>query len=347
MEEENFLIVSYPDDNAPSLRYYGIYDISAKELIIGGALEISEAWNFALLKYDSYYIFYDYESRNFVSEKCTNLKAFDYFYVYNPLNSQYEDKIKIFDCENGEEHGPFDAFIEKISAKIVVVKYNRRDLIYDIELGSFILPEESEYVTAINHYMFIYRLNGKEFVYDSNVDDTIFEIQPSSGYKELTHNYGPYYRLYEFTKANGKKVVINGFGKIMIPVDADEIIPATNQRKNSTILAFVNNNKVYFCIRGEKIYPTNGIPRENVVGYGILTEEEVAFQSLLIGIKINNKVYKVYYIPRANNIPNIQTTDNVEVTDEVERNNIEKLFFPEKIQISEQFRDLINRMDIL
>ena len=152
---------------------------------------------------------------------------------------------------------------------------------------------------------------------------------------------------YEFTKANGKKVVINGFGKIMIPVDADEIIPATNQRKNSTILAFVNNNKVYFCIRGEKIYPTNGIPRENVVGYGILTEEEVAFQSLLIGIKINNKVYKVYYIPRANNIPNIQTTDNVEVTDEVERNNIEKLFFPEKIQISEQFRDLINRMDIL
>jgi hypothetical protein len=143
------------------------------------------------------------------------------------------------------------------------------------------------------------------------------------------------------------KIVINGFGKFMLPVDADEIIPAMNQKKNSTILAFVNNNKVYFCIRGEKICPTNGIPRENVVGYAILTEEDEAYQTLLIGIKINNKRYKVYYIPRANNIPNIQTPDNVEVTDEVERNNVEKLFFPEKIQISEQFRDLINRMDIL
>lgn len=347
MDNENFLIVSYPDDNAPALRYYGIYDINAKELIIGGAFDISEAWNFALLKYDGYYIFYDYESRNFVSEKCTNLKAVDYCYVYNPLNSQYGDKIKIFDSENGTEHGPFDAFIEKISMKVVVVKYNGKNLIYDVELGTFILPEKSEFVTAINHYMFIYRLNGREFVYDSNIDDTIFEIQPSSNYKEITHNYGPYHRLYEFTKVNGKKIVINGFGKFMLPVDADEIIIAKNQRVNSTILSFVNNNKVYFCIRGEKIYPTNGIPRENVIGYAILTEEDEAYQTLLIGIKINNKGYKVYYIPRANNIPNIQTTDNVEVTDEVERNNIEKLFFPEKMQISEQFRDLINRMDIL
>ena len=117
-------------------------------------------------------------------------------------------------------------------------------------------------------------------------------------------------------------------------------------KKLPLLSLFVKNGVVYFVFNGRVARPSNGIPLNNFVKYGIIDSNE-KWNNISVVISIQSGVYIVNYSPFYNRLDRVITDSNERVTDPLVLKEIEKIFFPEKAQIQEQFRNIIDRMDNL
>lgn len=344
--DDNYCVVTY-DSKDHTTNKCGLFDLSTKELIIKDVNYIDDYGECVLLSYYDYCIFYDYKNRRFVSGKCEQPQGLGYTSLvgYIPYN---ENHYRIFDTETLEDHGPFDIIEKVYSNEIVLVKNKGVENLYSTEHKTYVLPDGSNLLkyNYLPKTLFIYELNGKNYLYCSIDNETIMELSNPISFTEFNSTQSSFHQTYTVKLANNKYVVINSFGEVLTKVGADDIIPAVNQTKYSYPNAIVKNSTVYFIFNGSVAMPKNGIPLNNFLKYAIIDSKE-KWNNILVGLSIDSGRFKVKYSPFYNRIESVSTADDSPVTDPMALKEIEKLFFPEKAQIQEQFKNIIDRMDIL
>ena len=348
---DEFCIVYYDtnDHNQDALPFkYGLYDIETQELIIKGLDYISDYGECVLLDYGDYSIFYDYKNRRYASGKCTEVTRLRYTSLCGYV-AEDGKSYRIFDTEKLTDHGPFEKIEWVYSNDNVLVKSDGVSKLYSVEHSKYVLPEGAVLQNEENltEYLFVYELNGKKYLYASVFDETVLELSDPIEFVEFNKGTSTYSQTYSVKKSNGKYVIIGCFGEIFTKFDADSVIPAVNQGHKKQPNAIVRNGVVYFSYNNGVVRPKNGIPVENFLKYAIKTNSREDLPDVIIGIVIGDGRYKVTYSPYYNQVNSVVTADDVNVTDQNILSNIEKLFFPEKAQIAEQFKNIIDRMDIL
>ena len=99
-----------------------------------------------------------------------------------------------------------------------------------------------------------------------------------------------------------------------------------------------------------KILPSaQGIPMRNILCYHSIAQSSTnSIAEFTIGIDLRR--YRILYNPYKNEIISIKditnNRDGVPVTSEI-ISQIEQMFFPDKAQIAEQFKNIMNRINDL
>lgn len=348
-EEERYFIVSYEDLDKPSLKAYGIYDTSNKELILKDAEEIDDIFGAAIIKYTNYTVIYDFKKREMVSEPGVNYKVISdrilSTFKYNPLSNR--NAIKIFNSDNMVDCGPFEEVLNFVSFDKICVIVNGEKRIYDLEANKFITPEGSNFIEKISNYLFTYTVNGRGYLYNCLRDEIVDEIDLTYDIKPINTNLSILETQYIYKKPNKKYNIANTQESTILPYDVDKIININGQ--DNKTYGFIINNKVFFLYE-DKIMPSkNGIPSNNVLGCAI-PKDLFGKGVIIVYITLNNAYYKVVYSLSQNKITNILRDENgtINVVDDANKlKEIENIFFPEKVQISENFKNIINRMNDL
>ena len=348
-EDDNLCIVSYTSNNSVYGRKYGLYDISTNEMIIKDVENIEDYGNCVLLDYVDFSVFYDYKNKKYVSKKGENLKMLEHsqFSVYNPFDDYTH--FRVFDTDLLTDHGPFDKVIKYYGLSTIEVVSDGVLKLYDTENFSFMLPDNSELIGSNNvlePYLFVYKVNGESYLYSSLYKENVLKL--SEPYEIINFNgVDGRNKTILVKNYNNKFTIISSNGENLLPFDADYIISADNQKDKKYPIAACKNGKVYFVYSDTFVTPKNGIPYESFVRYGINNNTNEKLRDVVIIISVNGKSYKVFYTPFGSKITSILDLNNNEVTDVNELKNIDRLFYPEKVQVSEQFKNIIDRMDTL
>jgi hypothetical protein len=345
-DDENFCtVIYYP--NGSSTYKMGLFDLENSELIIKDVDCINDYGKCVLLDYYDYSVFYDYKNRRYLTGKCEHIENYGYTSLvgYTPYGENY---YHIFDTELLNDHGPFEKVEKVYSNDVVLVVVNGNKKLYNVEYSTYPLPEDANLVDYeyMPEYLFIYENGGRNYLYSSIGNETIMELSNPIEFTEFNKSSTSFHQTYKVKKANNKYTIISSFGEVLSNFDGDDVIPAYNQLKHNYPNAFVKNGVVYFVFNGRVARPSNGIPLNNFVKYGIIDSNE-KWNNISVVISIQSGVYIVNYSPFFNRIDRVITDSNERVTDPLVLKEIEKIFFPEKAQIQEQFRNIIDRMDNL
>lgn len=345
-ENDDFCIVSY---NNVYSRKYGLYDMSTNEMIIKDVDNIEDYGKCVLLDYVGFSVFYDYKNKKYVSKKGENIKTLEHsqFYVYNPIDDYTH--FRVFDTDLLTDHGPFDKVIKSYGLSTIEVVYDGVLKLYDSESFSFMLPDNSELIGSndvLEPYLFVYKVNGENYLYSSLYKKSVLKLPENYEINNFNGADGRNKTIL-IKKYNNKFTIISSYGEILLPFDADYVISADNQKDKKYPIAACKNGKVYFVYSDTFITPKNGIPYESFVRYGINNNTYEKLRDVVILISINGKLYKVFYTPFGSKITSILDSNDNKLTDINELKSIERLFYPEKVQVSEQFKNIIDRMDTL
>ncbi|MBP3631378.1 MAG: hypothetical protein J6J23_07880, partial [Clostridia bacterium] len=124
---------------------------------------------------------------------------------------------------------------------------------------------------------------------------------------------------------------------------------------NGYLFRMQNNDRIYFMIQpntGNVILPSSkGIYKIPVINMKTI-RGGVGIPSILFSIALDYKYYDVVYNLRHNRIDRIGKSMPISIADENITDpqvvsKIEQLFFPDKQQISETFKKIIDRMNNL
>lgn len=356
ISDGDFVIVSYDDENSPRLEYCGLYEPSTKNLLIKDALDIEEDGGCLLVSYPNFKVFYDYENKREVSKRGTNFNRGNYgMYTYKSIE---DGKTRIFSSYEMNDCGPFERVYSFISYSYALVNYNGANVVVNADNGTFPLPKGSVYEDMEGEDLLKYSFNGKQYIFDCSLGGTIAEIAVGSSLIDFSKKAG-INNLFVFTMPNGKQNILtrgimfyNYSGHVLFDNGVDKIIPAINQNGFNNIVAFELNNKVFFgYIKRDNflIKPTKrGINADSFVKYKIFETSGGELKDLLILVKVNGRLLTVVFSSLNNTISGVYPSDgkSKEISSE-DLSAVEKLFFPDKVQISEDFKSIVDRMNNL
>ena len=344
---DKYYIVSYFDEDAPSLKSYGIFSVNDKKLIVGNALHIEEFGEFVLIKYKKYNVIYDYENNEEVSSRFLQHRYIcnSHALAYLPLHSP--NKVEIFSCFTDSLIGEFDTVGSEVGPYCIMVSNSgpqTANKLLNIQTGTIVVGgSDISNVDSLGYSFLTFVKNGANCVYDI-VNDEILTEYNSSTPIELYDGAG---QRYKYRMANGKFNLFTTGNGAIIPGGADSILRFEGMY-SSCIIPFKNNNKWLFMYR--KAYNYRVLPSKNGIDCSIVKDifikGDTHSPELTFKITIDGLDYNITYFPETNYIFKVNDRKIYEIEDEI-REKIEKIFYPDKAQISEHFNNLLDRMNNL
>ena len=353
LDDKSYAIVTY-DDNGK--RRFGLYDLNRKELIIKDAYDLSEKCDDVYVSYGDYAILYDYKNRKpltrpFVDGRDVHQAPlmFSYKDYRNPNNEYY-----IYSNVNQKEYGPFRRVGDGINYdNLVIVEAldeQNFERIFDVDKGDFVGEEKFQYILPENRFFCkAQKPNGAYYLFDNLRQRCLCEIDDV--FKICTLYDHGIISLFSFKYSDGGLNIYSPKYGIVLPYKATDIHNYYTRDKN--VVSFFTEQSIFFLRVSERdcrILPSSrGIPKKNVVNCYLNSHSYTdVIVEVIIGIDFRS--YRVTYNPGKNEIIGVKdvTTnqDEAPVTPEV-ISQIEQMFFPDKAQIAEQFKNIMNRMNDL
>lgn len=361
LSDKNYVIVKQENKKSYSRKWlYGLYDLNKKELLLKDANEVEELYDGVCASYDGYSILYDYKSRKPLTRPFINGARV----MNGPLLYSYVDaktgEHYIYDDYHKKEHGPFGYVGQCLNNDnlVVVEMPDETDWVYvfDVDTDNFVSTEAYINVSPFNPHLCLCKcMDSKCYVVDAKTFRKIYEVKDLSTPHCLIE-YGPLLSVYAFITPDEKYNLISAKYGVLLPEDVDKI---QRFNANCNVIPFIKNDRWFYLLVNEKeksILPsTQGIPCSN-----ILTRQKISMSHngyvnhIEITIVLNSKYYEVTYSPYKNEILSIEDHHilgpkgpiNTEVSPEI-ISQIEQLFFPNKTQVAEQFKNILNRMNDL
>jgi hypothetical protein len=158
-----------------------------------------------------------------------------------------------------------------------------------------------------------------------------------------------------FKTTDEKYNMVSARHGVILPQNVDEI-RAFND--NCYVFPIINNEKRFYSMVTENaktILPSQqGIPSKFIVSEKVYMTYNGMVRYIEITLGIDFRLYVVQYSPEENKILSIkdhtQWTTKGPVEPDIDPkiiSQIEQLFFPDKAQIAEQFKNIMNRMNDL
>lgn len=354
-DNDRFFIVTYPDADMPSLKGYGLYDSQNKTLVISGATAIYETGSELKVTYNNGAQLYSLET----------LKPFTRLFINSSLlrgcnGYKYQDPdsgLWYFASGMDEvEHGPFLEVLEGVTfyGRVWVRRVETKDIkIYDIEKRIFYGPDNVENVARTFFYdLFEYvTTENKFYFYNGKTNKTLCEFNPSINRIEKGDSVDDGYVIYADT--DGKRNILSPMKGPLLNNGMDIIECLSTD--NGYLFRMQNNDKIYFMVQpnmGNFILPSSkGIDKRPIMNMKTI-RNVVGVPSISFLIALDYKYYDVLYNLNNNSIDSIgkympRTIADENITDPQIVSKIERLFFPDKQQISETFKKIIDRMNNL
>ena len=360
LEDKSYAIVKYEDNG----RRYGLYDLNRKELIIKDAYELEEKFDCVYVSYGEYAILYDYKNRKpltrpFVNGGDIHQAPLMFSYVdYRTLNSNNERYI--YSDINQKEYGPFRYVGIGLNYDnlVIVETFDEPDFrrIFDIDKGDFASEEKFQYISPENRFFCrVQRPNGTFYLFDNLRQRCLCEVDGDFRIRTL-YDHGNI-SLFAFKYADGGFNIYSPRYGVVLPDKATNI---SHYGDEINVVPFWNEQGYFFLRVSErecKILPSSqGIPFRNIVGYRLASHSSNTDIIIDVTLDIDFRRYAVMYRPGKNEIVDIKDVTNtqwtatgpveVPVTPEI-ISQIEQIFFPDKAQIAEQFKNIMNRMNDL
>ena len=353
LDDKSYAIVTYEDNGK---RRFGLYDLNRKELIIKDAYDLSEKCDDVYVSYGDYAILYDYKNRKpltrpFVDGRDVHQAPlmFSYKDYRNPNNEYY-----IYSNVNQKEYGPFRRVGDGINYdNLVIVEAldeQNFERIFDVDKGDFVGEEKFQYILPENRFFCkAQKPNGAYYLFDNLRQRCLCEIDDV--FKICTLYDHGIISLFGFKYSDGGLNIYSPKYGIVLPYKATDIHNYYTRDKN--VVSFFTEQSFFFLRVSERdcrILPSSqGIPKKNVLNC-YLNSHSYTDVIAEVTIGIDFRSYRVTYNPGKNEIIGVKdvTTnqDEAPVTPEV-ISQIEQMFFPDKAQIAEQFKNIMNRMNDL
>ena len=360
LDDKSYAIVKYEDNG----KRYGLYDLNRKELIIKDAYELEEKYDCVYVSYGDYAILYDYKNRKpltrpFVNGCDIHQAPLMFSYVdYRTINSNNERYI--YSDVNQKEYGPFRYVGVGINYDnlVIVETLDEPDFrrIFDIDKGDFASEEKFQYISPENRFFCrVQRPNGTYYLFDNLRQRCLCEVDGDFRIRTL-YDHGNI-SLFAFKYSDGGFNIYSPRYGVVLPNKATNI---SHYGDEINVVPFWNEQGFFFLRVSErdcKILPSSqGIPFRNMAAYRLALHSSNTDVTIEITLDIDFRRYAVMYKPNRNEIIDIKdvtnnqwtTTGPVEVPVTPETiSQIEQMFFPDKAQISEQFKNIMNRMNDL
>ena len=353
LDDKSYAIVTYEDNGK---RRFGLYDLNRKELIIKDAYDLSEKCDDVYVSYGDYAILYDYKNRKPLTRPFVDGRdihqaplMFSYKDYRNPNNEYY-----IYSNVNQKEYGPFRRVGDGINYdNLVVVEAldeQNFERIFDVDKGDFVGEEKFQYILPENRFFCkVQKPNGAYYLFDNLRQRCLCEIDDV--FKICTLYDHGIISLFGFKYSDGGLNIYSPKYGIVLPYKATDIHNYYTRDKN--VVSFFTEQSFFFLRVSERdcrILPSSqGIPKKNVLNC-YLNSHSYTDVIAEVTIGIDFRSYRVTYNPGKNEIIGVKdvTTnqDEAPVTPEV-ISQIEQMFFPDKAQIAEQFKNIMNRMNDL
>ena len=353
LDDKSYAIVTYEDNGK---RRFGLYDLNRKELIIKDAYDLSEKCDDVYVSYGDYAILYDYKNRKpltrpFVDGRDVHQAPlmFSYKDYRNPNNEYY-----IYSNVNQKEYGPFRRVGDGINYdNLVIVEAldeQNFERIFDVDKGDFVGEEKFQYILPENRFFCkAQKPNGAYYPFDNLRQRCLCEIDDV--FKICTLYDHGIISLFSFKYSDGGLNIYSPKYGIVLPYKATDIHNYYTRDKN--VVSFFTEQSIFFLMLIERycrILPSSrSFPKKNVLNC-YLNSHSYTDVIAEVTIGIDFRSYRVTYNPGKNEIIGVKdvTTnqDEAPVTPEV-ISQIEQMFFPDKAQIAEQFKNIMNRMNDL
>ena len=352
LDDKSYAIVTYEDNGK---RRFGLYDLNRKELIIKDAYDLSEKCDDVYVSYGDYAILYDYKNRKpltrpFVDGRDVHQAPLMFSYKdYRNSNNEYY----IYSNVNQKEYGPFRRVGDGINYdNLVIVEAldeQNFERIFDVDKGDFVGEEKFQYILPENRFFCkVQKPNGAYYLFDNLRQRCLCKIDDV--FKICTLYDHGIISLFSFKYSDGGLNIYSPKYGIVLPYKATDIPHYT---KDKNVVPFLTEQSIFFLRVSERdcrILPSSrGIPKKNVVNCYLNSHSYTdVIVEVIIGIDFRS--YRVTYNPGKNEIIGVKdvTTNQNEapVTPEI-ISQIEQMFFPDKAQIAEQFKNIMNRMNDL
>lgn len=347
-EDDTYYLISYPNENAPSLHSYGIFSQNDKGLIVSNAEYIDEFGRFALITYDRYSVIYDYINEKEVSKRFVQYKGICHSnaIAYIPFGTT---DIEIFSQHSETIVGRFKSIGSEIGWYCIEVSkdgYNKTDSVLNTLTGSLVLGGGVSDVHDLDSRFLTLVKNGVNYVYDVEYDEVLTEFDPTTPIV----SYGAFSHVYKYKMLNGKfNLFTFGVGGI-IPGGADSILKFSDSDAKYFIIPFKNNNKWLFMYKHRGKYvilpSKHGIDTSIVTNITLDIPRDDTSCELNFTFKLDDGEYKVVYKPEINSIFKVNGIFFHTLEPEIQT-KIEKIFHPDRVEISERFNNLTKRMNDL
>lgn len=356
---KNYVIVVQENKKSYSRKWlYGLYDLNKKELLLKDAKEIEEMFDGVYVSYDDYDILYDYEHRRPLTRPFKNGSRV----MNGPLLYSYVDvktgEHYIYDDYHKKEHGPFGYVGQCLNKDnlVIVQPLNEPDCrrIFNIDADNFTTEDKYQYIEPINPYIATCQLlDNSYYLLDTKRNKKICDI----GQKTIAPlcDISPLDSVYLFKTTDEKYNMVSARYGVILPQNVDEI---RTFEDNCYVFPFMNNGKRFYSMVTEDnktILPSQqGIPSKFIVSEKVYMTYSGMVRYIEITLGIDFRLYVVQYSPEENKILSIkdhtQWTTKGPVEPDIDPkiiSQIEQMFFPDKAQIAEQFKNIMNRMNDL
>ena len=360
-DDNNYLIISYTDENSQRT-FYGIYDSIKKEIILDKAVDISDEFGCARVWFDDYQILYDYRKREAATRPFTIGTAlngsrhmlFKHMDTRNDEDTQY-----LYDAYNEIEHGPFNFIYKCINDGncVAVTPFGAKNghfLLYNTDTKEYVKDIEiDDYIRVINDSLSLYKnQEGRIYVLNTNTIKTLCEIKPETPIQRLDKKTCvPSEMIYSYTTPDDKTNIFSAKFGVMLPKDVDYV---ENISSSDKIFLIEDGKKIYFLhvdmYRIDILPSREGINIENIGDVYARTLRDGRIDNVMLKIKPDMwRMFEVAYSPGSNEITSIKNLykNGENVTDLNIIKEIQAIFFPNKAQISEQFKNIMKRMNDL
>ena len=359
LDDKNFVIVKQENKKSYSRKWlYGLYDLNRKELLLKDANEVGELYDGVYVSYDGYSILYDYKLRKPLTRPFINGARI----MNGPLLYSYVDvktgENYIYDDYHKKEHGPFGYVGQGLNNDnlIIVQPLNEPECrrIFNIDTDNFITEDRYQSIGTVNSYISVCQLlDNSCYLLDTKRNKKICDI----GQKTIVPlcDISPLDSVYMFETTDEKYNMVSARYGVILPQNVEEI-RAFND--NSYVFPIINNGKRFYSMVTEDnktILPSQqGIPSKFIVSEKVYMTYSGMVRYIEITLDIDFRHYAVQYSPEENKILSIkdhtQWTTKGPVEPDIDPkiiSQIEQMFFPDKAQIAEQFKNIMNRINDL
>lgn len=359
LSNKNYVIVKYKNAiDGLSYLPYGLYDLTRKELLIKDAKEIEEMYDGVYVSYDDSAFLYDYEHRRPLTRPFKNGARV----MNGPLLYSYVDtktgEYYIYDDYHNKEHGPFGYVGQCLNNDNLVTVQPLNEpkcrRIFNIDTDNFTTEDRYQSIGPVNSYITVCQLlDNSCYLLDAKRNKKICDIGQTTIIPLC--DISPLDSVYVFKTTDEKYNMVSARYGVILPQNVEEI-RAFND--NCYVFPIINNGKRFYSMVTEDaktILPSQqGIPSKFIVSEKVYMTYNGMIRYIEISLQIDFRLYVVQYSPEENKILSIkdhtQWTTKGPVEPDIDPkiiSQIEQMFFPDKAQISEQFKNILNRMNDL